>query len=232
MHKVKPVSGYNSLAEAYMRATRDNDEIRSLVLINCGGIVNLNEFLKLEDKPGLTVYVIDSHRPYHLSNVRAENEKVRMQFPKGAVHAPIRQGRCTCSPRCAATVGVHPPRQRRAGRVPERRRGRFRHVVRARLCEWTTCWLVSPLATHSFILHIPSFLQDDSDGMRQRSERGGRRDPSRERAVREYYRGSYYGTAAACLSYVTIQTRYLSVVCCVCVCGCDVRGSLACKSSC
>jgi len=41
-------------------------------MINCGGLVDLTEFLSLTDI--LTVYIIDSHRPYNLSNIYSTNQ--------------------------------------------------------------------------------------------------------------------------------------------------------------
>jgi hypothetical protein len=47
------------------------------MMINCGGIVDLVDFFGLHDRENILVYVIDSHRPYNLGNVRPDNEKVR-----------------------------------------------------------------------------------------------------------------------------------------------------------
>lgn len=78
-YKMKPVSGYESLAVAAAEAIEDNEELRSIVLIGCGGIVDLAEFLDLdEQRDELSVYVIDSHRPYALENVRDTNTRVRL----------------------------------------------------------------------------------------------------------------------------------------------------------
>jgi hypothetical protein len=44
-------------------------------MINCGGIVDLGGFLKLGNH--MSVYVFDSHRPYHLANVDPDNVQVR-----------------------------------------------------------------------------------------------------------------------------------------------------------
>lgn len=73
-YKIKPVSGYDDLDQANQDLIKDNEETRSLVLINCGGIVDLEDFFDLPEHT--TVYVIDSHRPYHLANVEATNEKI------------------------------------------------------------------------------------------------------------------------------------------------------------
>lgn len=73
-YSLVPVSGY-SHASALLRALGEsNNDIRSVVLINCGAIVNLTNLLPW-DRPELTCYVIDSHRPVHLANVY-ERERV------------------------------------------------------------------------------------------------------------------------------------------------------------
>jgi cell division control protein 45 len=38
-------------------------------MLNCGGGVDLDELFELESLPNVTLYVIDSHRPYHPENV-------------------------------------------------------------------------------------------------------------------------------------------------------------------
>ena len=43
-------------------------------MINCGGTVDLKEFFNLDQS--VSIYVLDSHRPYHLNNVRDTNEQV------------------------------------------------------------------------------------------------------------------------------------------------------------
>jgi hypothetical protein len=50
-------------------------QIFSVILINCGGIVELADFLTITEQ--MSVYVFDSHRPYHLANVDPENTQVR-----------------------------------------------------------------------------------------------------------------------------------------------------------
>lgn len=43
-------------------------------MINCGATVHLQSFLELKDN--LRIFIIDSHRPYHLGNVSEENTQV------------------------------------------------------------------------------------------------------------------------------------------------------------
>lgn len=41
-------------------------------MINCGGIIDLEEFLSLP--PASTVYIFDNHRPIHLSNMYSSDQ--------------------------------------------------------------------------------------------------------------------------------------------------------------
>lgn len=50
-------------------------QTRSLVLINCGGGVDIVQYLGLDSKQ-LTVYLIDSNHPIHPANLQDES-KVR-----------------------------------------------------------------------------------------------------------------------------------------------------------
>jgi cell division control protein 45 len=75
-YKMKPVSGYDDLFKANEEDIKDNAELRSVVLINCGGIVDMADFFDLPE--AATAYVVDSHRPYHLANVDADNTKICM----------------------------------------------------------------------------------------------------------------------------------------------------------
>eukprot|EP00457_Paulinella_chromatophora_P004477 gb/GEZN01004489.1/.p1 GENE.gb/GEZN01004489.1/~~gb/GEZN01004489.1/.p1 ORF type:complete len:584 (-),score=68.31 gb/GEZN01004489.1/:81-1832(-) len=75
-YTVKPVSGYEDIAKANEELIKSSEQLRSIIMLNCGGIVNLQQFLTLTDD--MCVYVIDSHRPYHLDNVRQSNEQIRI----------------------------------------------------------------------------------------------------------------------------------------------------------
>lgn len=45
-----------------------NDDIRSVVMINCGAICNVVDLLS-QLSPEAYVYIVDSNRPVHLANV-------------------------------------------------------------------------------------------------------------------------------------------------------------------
>lgn len=44
-------------------------QLRSLVLLNCGGSIDLFDLFSLDVHQHLTVYVADSHRPYYQANI-------------------------------------------------------------------------------------------------------------------------------------------------------------------
>ncbi|XP_049852239.1 cell division control protein 45 homolog [Schistocerca gregaria] len=49
---------------------KDNEYLKSIVMFNVGGSVDLFEVFHLDQHSNLYIYVVDSHRPYHPSNVR------------------------------------------------------------------------------------------------------------------------------------------------------------------
>jgi len=73
-YKVKPVMGYAEIQQAGESLIQGNMELRSIVMINCGGVVNMLKMIQFE--PHHRVYIIDSHRPVHLSNIHAHPEEL------------------------------------------------------------------------------------------------------------------------------------------------------------
>lgn len=49
-------------------------QISSIIMINCGGTIDIVDFL--QPPPDATIYILDSHRPYHLNNVREHIQQV------------------------------------------------------------------------------------------------------------------------------------------------------------
>jgi cell division control protein 45 len=47
-------------------------QLRTVITINCGGVVDIGELLRLPKQ--VKIYVLDSHRPYHLANVYDEDQ--------------------------------------------------------------------------------------------------------------------------------------------------------------
>ncbi len=48
-------------------------QVKSVVLVNCGGSINLLELLQPE-QDSVTFYVVDSRRPYELDNVYSQDQ--------------------------------------------------------------------------------------------------------------------------------------------------------------
>lgn len=92
-HKVVPVSDYADLSRVYARQIVSASELRSIFLINCGGIVDLmGHFQSVLDEddgtkaseprratdlphPDCRWYVLDSHRPYALENIYVDGSE-------------------------------------------------------------------------------------------------------------------------------------------------------------
>ncbi|CAM9275606.1 unnamed protein product [Discosporangium mesarthrocarpum] len=74
-YKIKPVSGYGDIAAANEELIKGNDELRSVVMINCGAILSVEELLPhlVEDAH---IYIADSNRPIHLTNIYSEKSRV------------------------------------------------------------------------------------------------------------------------------------------------------------
>lgn len=53
-----------------------NEDIRSVVMINCGAICNVVDLLS-ELSPEAYVYIVDSNRPVHLANVYPTRDRCR-----------------------------------------------------------------------------------------------------------------------------------------------------------
>lgn len=71
-YKIKPVCGYESLAAA-AHLVEENEDFRTIILLNCGGSIDISLYFQGLRETS-TVYVFDSHRPYHVSNL--ENKQV------------------------------------------------------------------------------------------------------------------------------------------------------------
>lgn len=76
-HTVVPVSGREDLKTAF---TSHAEQVRCVVLINCGGGVNLVELLQPEEH--INIYVVDSSRPLELDNV----------YNQGQIGVVLREG--------------------------------------------------------------------------------------------------------------------------------------------
>ncbi len=74
-YEVHPVTGYTHFADVFASLTRGDDAVapRAVLCVNCGACVDLAKILVLDemDQPP-PVYVMDSHRPFHLRNLSAD----------------------------------------------------------------------------------------------------------------------------------------------------------------
>eukprot|EP00501_MAST-03F_sp_TOSAG23-6_P001345 GSMAST32.ASY1.ANO1.1394.1 assembled CDS len=73
-YKIMPVCGLGDLRHLNEQFIKDSDELRSIIMLNCGGVVNLHEILSLPRR--ISCFVLDSHRPVHLANIYTEGKSV------------------------------------------------------------------------------------------------------------------------------------------------------------
>lgn len=72
LHKMKPVVGYRGLRDAFRRL---DDGVRNVILVGCGGNVDLDELFGLsEDAPRAKIHVFDRVRPWNLNNLFGSEE--------------------------------------------------------------------------------------------------------------------------------------------------------------
>ena len=58
------------LDHVYNTMVKENDDLACVFMINCGGNVDLYDKMHLDEHEDLFIFVADSHRPYHPSNVK------------------------------------------------------------------------------------------------------------------------------------------------------------------
>jgi len=74
LHQIKPVAGYQDLKKVNEKLVKGNDELKFIVCLGMGGLVDLSVFLELSrggGEDGLECWVIDGRRPWNLYNVYA-----------------------------------------------------------------------------------------------------------------------------------------------------------------
>ncbi len=73
-----PVSSFGELRrKSDALETKQYENVRSVLLLNCGGAIDVKDFFGLDEEK-TSIYILDSHRPYHLANVREGNTQVRV----------------------------------------------------------------------------------------------------------------------------------------------------------
>jgi cell division control protein 45 len=113
-HKVVSVTDYAELARVYREQVVEATELRSVFLLNCGGIVDLMSHLQqaLDEAdgdapsgrqardlphPDCRWYILDSHRPYALENVYHDPHEVRVDHrQRCGAHVRWLSARPTC----------------------------------------------------------------------------------------------------------------------------------------
>ncbi|KAF3931346.1 hypothetical protein ABW19_dt0209622 [Dactylella cylindrospora] len=68
-HKLHPVAGYQDLSKANAEFIVNNEDLKFLVLLGVGGLIDVAEFLSL--RKGVECWVIESRRPWNLQNIFA-----------------------------------------------------------------------------------------------------------------------------------------------------------------
>ncbi|KAL7715641.1 Cell division control protein 45 CDC45 [Entamoeba marina] len=70
LHSAIPVNNYDNLRRSFKEMISHSD-VHTVFFIDCGGSINLRELIG--EQEDLDIYIIDSHRPYHDSNIRDES---------------------------------------------------------------------------------------------------------------------------------------------------------------
>ncbi|KAI8617943.1 CDC45 family [Chytriomyces sp. MP71] len=67
IHQIIPVNGYFQLDRTNRLKIENNESLRSIIMLNCGGVIDIAATLSIPEHA--TVYIIDSHRPLHLGSI-------------------------------------------------------------------------------------------------------------------------------------------------------------------
>lgn len=94
-YTVVPVAGNTEIIE-HLQQLEEDAEVRSLVLLNCGASLPLQQQLEECAAPaGLRCYMIDAHRPFLLENLSVKSDRVvvfdddpRLEDPEGPMARP------------------------------------------------------------------------------------------------------------------------------------------------
>lgn len=74
MYTTHPVANIRDVEVCFSKHC--NGEIRSIVMINCGAIVDVCKTLSLRPEDNIRCFILDSHRPVHLANIHADENLV------------------------------------------------------------------------------------------------------------------------------------------------------------
>lgn len=77
-YNLHPVAGYRDLEAAHNSLIKENEELRFVICIGLGGLVDLQDFLGWgDDNPETEFWIIDARRPWNLGNVFSGGGKVK-----------------------------------------------------------------------------------------------------------------------------------------------------------
>eukprot|EP00128_Syssomonas_multiformis_P002770 Colp12_sorted_trinity150504_noHs@5286 len=79
-YALRPISGYDDYKLVNDELIAQGDKARSVVMINCGGNVSIEEYFPSAET--VVYYVIDSHRPLNLSNVNRYSKRVKIMVER------------------------------------------------------------------------------------------------------------------------------------------------------
>lgn len=74
MHLIYPVKGLIDLQNAYESIIKESHDSKTVILLNCGGNIDIYELFNLEEHEDLKIIICDSHRPYHRNNVNNKSQ--------------------------------------------------------------------------------------------------------------------------------------------------------------
>ncbi|KAF8533949.1 CDC45 family [Trichophaea hybrida] len=72
LHQIKPVAGYQDLEKVNETLVKGNEELKFIICLGMGGLVDLSAFLELSrggGADGVECWIIDGRRPWNLYNV-------------------------------------------------------------------------------------------------------------------------------------------------------------------
>ncbi|KAJ3342740.1 hypothetical protein HDU93_001312 [Gonapodya sp. JEL0774] len=67
-HSLVPIGSYTDLGKANDERITGREDLRSLILVNCGALVEAADFFNLAH-PDARIYIVDTHRPCNLKNL-------------------------------------------------------------------------------------------------------------------------------------------------------------------
>lgn len=76
MFMLVPVLGYEHLRQQAKKYLAESNDFKSVILIDCGSVVDVSSYFKLGGVDGVCAFVIDYHRPVHRANIHNRDNVV------------------------------------------------------------------------------------------------------------------------------------------------------------